>query len=267
MPDLFVVMSDEELIEALTFAKEKGAQNADIVENIQYSLIFNEENASNYCKDGNWFPHFSHYIRLKTSDNDEIGILLSSTIWNDYNINKLYSGLKENDLKINIIKDKWFDLESVKKFNEKNRLAAKISPINSPWTARDLDVVETALDTIEGINNAKIIKDANIKLIIFTYLRNMTPEPTINPIVTFRYPNVLHLDTQEGEYNVFAGETININDVKKLLISKDIEFLEEQYDSIVDSNLILYKPRNEEIWNKEKGIKLLWKHYKNYGRI
>lgn len=257
MPDLFVVMSDEELNEAITFAKEKGAKNADVVENIQYSLIFNEENAIIYCKEGNWFPHFSHYIRLKTSDNDQIGILLSSTIWNDYDINKLYSKLKQNGININLIKDKWFNIESVKKFNEENRLAAKISPINSPWTARDLDVIETALDTIEGINNAKIIRNANIKLAIFTYLRNMTPEPTINPIVTFRYPNVLHLDTQDGECNIFAGDEIKINDIKKLLISKDIEFLEEQYDSIVDSNLILYKPRNEEIWNKEKGTKLL----------
>ncbi len=256
MPDLFVVMNDEELREAIEFAKEQGATSADIVENIQYSLSFDEIDAINYCRDGNWFPHFSHYIRFKVKDNDEIGMLLSSTVWNDFDLNKLYGCLEENGITAKTVKDKWFDPESVKLFNEQNRKAAKIEPINSPWTARDNEVVCSALDSIEGINKVKIIKGANVRISVFTYLRNMTSIPTVNPIVQFDYPNVMHLDTTTGEYNVFMGGDIQLDEVKRSLVERGLDFGEEAYEISTDPDLILYKNRSKDIWNEEKGKRL-----------
>ena len=38
MPDLFVVMSDEELKEAIQYGKENGAKKAIVYEGIQYYL-------------------------------------------------------------------------------------------------------------------------------------------------------------------------------------------------------------------------------------
>ncbi|MCI9434707.1 MAG: hypothetical protein HFI86_05515 [Bacilli bacterium] len=251
MPDLYVVMSDDELVEAINYAKENGTSEAFIVENIQYALFFNKIDAINYCNDGQWFPHFSHYINLKTT-NDEIGILLSSTIWNDFDLLKLYEILKCYGISYKMVEDKWYNHDSVKDFNEKNRLAAKKYPVNSPWTARDIEVVQSALESIEDINSAKIIHNANVEMSVFKYLPNMTPIPTQKQIVELSYPNILHLDTADGEYNVFMGPAIKVDDVEKLLINSNILFSNAPYDPTIDANLLLYKTRDRNIWEDEK---------------
>lgn len=251
MPDIYIVMSDEELNEAINYAKEKGALEATIIENIQYKLFFNGVDAISYCQDGHWFPHFSHYIALKTKE-DEIGILLSSTVWNNFNLTKVYEVLETHRIHCQLVKDNFFTPNSVGEFNEKNRLAAKKFPINSPWTARDFEVVETALKDIEAIHFANIICNANIEIKIFRYLLNGTPIPTEIPIVTLNYPNILHLDTDNEEYNVFMGKAINVEEVKTLLMKLNILFNTTQYNSLTDASLILYNPRNKEIWEEGK---------------
>lgn len=244
-------MSDEELNEAINYAKEKGALEATIIENIQYKLFFNGVDAVSYCQDDYWFPHFSHYIALKTKE-DEVGILLSSTVWNDFHLKKVYEVLEAHRINCKLLKDKFFNENSVTEFNEKNRLVAKKFPINSPWTARDFEVVETALEDIEAIHFANIICDANIKLEIFRYLLNGTPIPNEIPIVTLNYPNILHLNTDNGEYNVFMGKAISIEEVENLLMKLNILFSTNPYDSITDASLILYNPRNKDIWEEGK---------------
>lgn len=251
MPDIYIVMSDDELNEALNYAKENGAMEAKIIEHINYKLLFNGVDAISYCEDGHWFPHYSHYITLKTKD-DEIGILLSSTVWNDFNLAKVYEVLQSYGISCKSMKDKFYNPDSVAKFNEENRLAAKRSPINSPWTARDIEVVEAALENIEAINFAKIMCNANIEITIFQYLMNGTPMPNVHPVVTLKYPNILHLDTDNGEYNVFMGESINVDEVKKLLVKSNILFSTNQYDPFTDASSILYSHRDKSIWEEGK---------------
>lgn len=256
MPDIYIVMSDLELNEAVNYAKENGALEATIIENIQYRLLFNRVDAITYCEEGKWFPHYSHYITLKTKD-DEIGILLSSTVWNDFELTKVYEILKSCGISYKLVEDKWYSHDSVSEFNEKNRLVAKKYPINSPWTARDLEVVESALENIEAINFAKIMCNANVEINIFKYLLNGTPIPTENHIVTLKYPNVLHLDTDNGEYNVFMGESINVEEVKKLLAKSNVLFNTNQYDPFTDASSILYSPRDKNIWEEGKKGKII----------
>lgn len=251
MPDIYIVMSDQELNEAVNCAKENGAIEAKIIENIQYKLLFNGIDALAYCQDGHWFPHYSHYIDLKTKD-DEIGILLSSTVWNDFNLTKVYDVLKSYGISCKSMEDKFYSKDSVIEFNEKNRLVAKKSPINSPWTARDFEVVEAALENIEAINFAKIMCNSNIEIKIFQYVPNFTPMQNVHPIVTLKYPNILHLDTDNGEYNVFMGESINVDEVKKLLVKSNILFSANQYDPFTDASSILYSPRDKSIWEEGK---------------
>jgi len=245
MPDLYVVMSDEELVEAIEEAKTNGATSCDIVEHIQYQLIFNECDAANLCnkEDGRWFPSFSYYLNLSTKD-DRIGVLLSSTIWSDYDLDKVYNTLNEQGIKINNIKDKWFDSKQVEEFNREEREVSKVSPVNSPWTARDIAVVGSALENIEGINYAKIIEGANVKIRVFTYLINGSPIPNINPVVNFNYPNVLHLYTDSGEYNVFMGENIDLARVKEMLDDNSISYENNKYNQDTDGYLLLYARRD-----------------------
>lgn len=251
MPDIYIVMSDDELNEAINYAQEKGALEATIIENIQYKLFFNGIDAISYCQNNYWFPHYSHYIVLKTKE-DEIGLLLSSTVWNDFNLTKVYEVFQSYKISCKFVKDKFFKQDSVVEFNEKNRLAAQKSPINSPWTARDFEVVELALENIDAINYAKIICNANIEMRIFQYLLNGTPLPTEKPITILKYPNILNLNTDNGQYNIFMGEAIDVEKVKKLLVKSNILFNSHQYNPITDTNLILYSPRSKDIWEKEK---------------
>ena len=233
MPDIYIVMSDLELNEAVNYAKENGALEATIIENIQYRLLFNRVDAITYCEEGKWFPHYSHYITLKTKD-DEIGILLSSTVWNDFELTKVYEILKSCGISYKLVEDKWYSHDSVSEFNEKNRLVA-----------------------IEAINFAKIMCNANVEINIFKYLLNGTPIPTENHIVTLKYPNVLHLDTDNGEYNVFMGESINVEEVKKLLAKSNVLFNTNQYDPFTDASSILYSPRDKNIWEEGKKGKII----------
>lgn len=248
MPDLYVVMSDEELVEALEEAKNNGATSCDIIEHIQYQLIFNDCDALNLCHKeyGKWFPNFSYYLNLPTKD-DKIGVLLSSTIWSDFDLDKVYNTLNEQGIKINNIKDKWFDSKQVEEFNQEEKEVSKVSPVNSPWTARNEAVVASALENIEGINYAKIIEEANVEIRIFTYLVNGSPIPNINPIVNFSYPNVLHLYTDSGEYNVFMGENIDLAKIKEMFNNNSITYESNKYDEYTDGNLLLYTARDRKI--------------------
>lgn len=167
MPDLFVVMNDEELTEAVAFAKEQGAEVANIVENIQYSLFFDDVDAVNYCRDGNWFPHFSHYISFKTGDNDEIGMLLSSTVWNDFDIDKVYKTLSENGITAQLVKDKWFDPESVKSLNAKKAEMDRRKAIVGEMARAKIKsriALYTALSSKYDVLRTEEIDDCDIKV-------------------------------------------------------------------------------------------------------
>ncbi|MDE6292176.1 MAG: hypothetical protein K2L98_00685, partial [Bacilli bacterium] len=65
MPDLFVVMSNEELVEAVEYAREQGCTHCESLVAMNYDLLINGENMENYSKEtGKWFPDFIEYISM-----------------------------------------------------------------------------------------------------------------------------------------------------------------------------------------------------------
>ena len=71
MPDLFVVMSDEELKEAIQYGKENGAKKAIVYEGIQYYLEVNGVDMEDFVKETNsWFTMFTEYIELPKFNSD-----------------------------------------------------------------------------------------------------------------------------------------------------------------------------------------------------
>ena len=210
MPDLFVVMSDEELAEAIELAKQRGAKETNILENISYRLIFNGTDAIKYCSPvEGWFPMFTDYLSLKTADGDEIAILLSPTVWPDYSLAKVRRTLDNNGIRHGHLYDPYVDNNAVSEIKEKEKIFSKNNPVNSPWTARDIEVAMTGVDTIENITSATLIVRANVQITCFiTMITGMGPYDM--PAAIFYYPNVLHLVTDSGYYNVFLGEQIDL---------------------------------------------------------
>ena len=94
MPDLFVVMSNDEFREAIEYARQEGASKATCLMAMNYDLIINGHIVENdvQTKDG-WFPKFTEYISLPTED-DEIGVLLSPTVWNEYDERIIYDTMQ-----------------------------------------------------------------------------------------------------------------------------------------------------------------------------
>lgn len=243
MPDLFVVMSDEELKEAIQYGKEQGSTEAVVHEGIQYRLEVNGVDMEDFVSETrSWFPMFTEYIELPIEE-DKIGILLSPTVWNNYHLDLLYETLDKEKIKYHKKTNCFIEENDFKKYKEEERQASVEEPINSPWTARDLDVVKTALESIENIQNATLIKNANFKIVCNFSFPSGIPLPTKLPIAKFFYPNILHLKTCNGYFNVYMGENVVLEEVIFLLKERKIDFFYKEYDA-EDTDLLLYQTRN-----------------------
>ncbi|MDE5631178.1 MAG: hypothetical protein K2I70_06225, partial [Bacilli bacterium] len=165
MPDLFVVMNNEELIESVEYARENGATHATSLVAMNYDLYINGENMESYSEStGKWFPDFVSYISIPTAT-DEIGILLSPTVWSDYDDCFLYEVLRKNRISCNLYYDPLFiQPRKLMSFIEREKIISKQYPINSPWTARDFEVVEAALQAIPNIKKATILNKAKFEM-------------------------------------------------------------------------------------------------------
>lgn len=243
IPDLFVVMNDDELKEAILFAKENEAKNAIVYEGIQYGLSINGIDMEEFVQETNaWFPPFTEYIELPTFE-DKIGILLSPTVWKDYHLDLLYKTLENEKIVYKKNTNCFMNEFEFKEYKETERQASLEEPIHSPWTARDAEVVETALNTIENIQNATIICNANFQIVCTFSCNAGFPIPMNIPIAKFFYPNILHLQTSDGYYNVYMAEDISLDDVATLLKDKNIMFFKKNFKE-EDIDLLLYQPRN-----------------------
>lgn len=255
MPDLFVVMSDDELKESIEYAREQGATHAKSLIAMNYDLFINGENMESYSEEtGRWFPDFVEYISLPT-ETDEIGILLSPTIWNNYDEYFLYEVLRDNNISRDIIYDPLFiQPRKLMSFIEREKIISECIPVNSPWTARDFEVVESAIQAIPNIKKATILNGANFEISIYVKDFEDTNDEFViaeevsnkKEVERFSYPNVLHLDTEEGIFNVFMGSEINIRRVLNLLESKSIDTIIKDFEA-PDKDLLLYASREESI--------------------
>lgn len=243
MPDLFVVMNTEELKEAIEFAKENGANEAIVFEGIQYHLSVNGIDMEDFVRETKaWFPTFTEYIELPTNE-DKISILLSPIVWNQYDLDLVYKTLEEKKITYTKKNNAFVNEDDFKEYKEEERQASIEEPINSPWTARDLEVVEASLNSIENIQNAILICNANFKMTCTFGFMSGFPIPTKLPIANFFYPNILHLETWNGYYNVYMGQDIVLENVVSLLKERNIEVFTKEYNE-EDTNLLLYQPQN-----------------------
>lgn len=255
MPDLFVVMSNDELVEAVEYAREQGCTHCQNLIAMNYDLFINGENMESYSEEtGKWFPDFVSYISMPTKD-DEIGILLSPTVWSEYDDHFIYEVLRDNKISQDIYYDPLFaQPKKLMSFIEREKLISSHKPINSPWTARDFEVVEAAIKAIPNIKKATILNNANFEISIyvkdfkdshdeFIIAENVA---TKREIEKFSYPNALHLETDEGIFNVFMGSSIDIEEVLNLLERESIDTILKDYED-PDKDLLLYSSREEEL--------------------
>ncbi len=254
MPDLFVVMSNDEFREAIEYARQEGASKATCLMAMNYDLIINGHIAETdvQTKDG-WFPKFTEYISLPTED-DEIGVLLSPTVWNEYDERIIYDTMQKNKISLNIMYDPLFIqpkkmmdyIEEEKKFSQEN-------PINSPWTARDMDVVGAGLTAIKNIKKATILSQANFEIAI--YVRDIEEKcdefvlaediASKKIIQRYKYPSVAHLETDNGDFNIYMGESINPMEVLARLEHMGIDSIIKEYED-KDQALLLYEARSKD---------------------
>ena len=255
MPDLFVVMSNEELIEAVEYAREQGCTHCQDLMAMNYDLLINGENMESYSEEtGKWFPDFVQYISMPTA-HDEIGILLSPTVWSGYDDRFVYEVLRDNKISQDIYYDPLFaQPKKLMSFIEREKIISSQKPINSPWTARDFEVVEAALQAIPDIKKATLLNNANFEISIYvkdfkdTHDEFVIAEDvaTKRELERFSYPNVLHLETASGIFNVFMGSSIDVKKVLDLLEEKTIDTVLKDYED-ADKDLLLYSSREEEL--------------------
>ncbi len=248
MPDLFVVMSDDELVEAVEYAHSLGATHAKSLTAMNYDLLINGTNMeTHFAESGKWFPEFIEYVNLPTDD-DEIGILLSPAVWNTYDQSRLYQVLRENNISFDIEYDPIF-IRPRQLLNKiaKEKIQFQENPINSPWTARDTEVVETALTSIRGISKATLLKNANFAIAIYVNDFNNTVDEFLiasevakkKYVEKFLYPNVLHLESEEGIFNVYMGPDVDLSSIMASLENARIDTIIKEYED-ADKDLLLY---------------------------
>lgn len=256
MPDLFVVMSDEELKESIEYARSQGATHASSLIALNYDLVINGEEVEDYSEEsGKWFPDFVTYIKIPIENDDFIGILLSPTVWNTYDESLVYKTLLDNKISFDIFYDPIFiaPRKLIDKI-ESDKVKSQKCPINSPWTARDIEVVETALSSIRGIKKATLLKDTLFAIKIYVNDFNNTVDEFLiasevskkRYIEEFYYPNVLHLETDEGVFNVFMGSDIDLKKVIEMLEARNIDTVLKDYEN-TDKELLLYDSRKYEL--------------------
>lgn len=256
MPDLFVVMNDEELVEAIEYARSQGARHANSLIALNYDLVINRELIEERSeKSGKWFPDFVTYIKLPTANFDSIGILLSPTVWNTYDDSLVYKTLLDNKITFDILYDPIFIApRKLMDKIESDKVKSQRCPINSPWTARDIEVVETALASIRGIKKATLLRNTNFEINIYVNDFNNTVDEFLiasevskkRYVEEFYYPNVLHLETDDGVFNVFMGSDIDLKKVIEMLDERNIDTVLKDYEN-TDKELLLYDSREHEL--------------------
>lgn len=266
MPDLFIAMSDEEMDEALQCAKDQDATTGTCYCPVNNTIKINgneilnidniniHEDMNFYNTSGYWFPRFVEYIEFPTKNNDCVGILITPTIWPKSSRGGLEAtAFSKLGLSCSTTYDPLFIrpremmewITSEEKYVEEN-------PVNSPWTARDIEVVEAALDSIDEINSATIIKNANFQIHIWLHkyeqdydslkvCKDISKKETITE---YNYPNIIQLDTNNGIFNVFMGKDIDLESVASIVEKKDIFLSVKEYEE-EDNTSILFPPREK----------------------
>lgn len=272
-PDLFLVMSEQEMDDALSYAEDLIGDNEKKVEmylnfsidnNIgQYQLSINNVDAREYLLDDNnnyrfEFPMMPYYCLIfyeSDGKRDCIALAIPISIWPEaHDIEYIKSFFTKHNFKIEDYIHKFFLSEELFSTIKPESEQAKIKAIDSPWTIRDKDTLRTALlpggetsaindtDEVSGIllvKNVNITLDFNATVVISTRL-----DTTKINYSTFYFPNSLVIYTKDGKKTpVYIGtdvcyeEIVNIlkeNGLSKFIICKDLNALENMDELVME---------------------------------
>lgn len=271
-PDLFLVMSAEEMDDALEYAEEMIGENEKCVEmylnfsidnNIgQYKLSINNVDVRDYILDENnnfkfEFPMMPYYCLIffeREGKRDCIALAMPISVWPEvYDMEYIKSFFTKHNFKIIDCIPKLFLSEEFTTTINPEVLQAKTKQIDSPWTIRDKDTLEGALnpngeasaigdvDEVESIlliRNANITLDFNATTIVSTRFDTKKIDYS-----TFYFPNSLVVYTKDGKKTpIYIGndvsyedimEILQENELSKFVVNKELDDYLENIDDLI----------------------------------
>ncbi len=291
-PDLFLVMSIDELKEALKIAKEIIKDGEKSVELFmcqgyytgkQYDLIcqgydvenfvFSKETRANE-KDRQFrfiFPEIPFY-GLIPIDNEEdiIALALSPTL------NPEFTSLGQI---IEIIEGEGFSVrehffrEVRTSFDEYLKHCADYArehPVKSPWTIRDAETLDAALtpggaaSALPEIDNSlqiTLYNNTNIELNIHAAINNLTCPFWFYHAVPnnkFAFPNTLIIKSNDGRIPVYIGPDISKNEIIEIIVKNGLSHIFEEKEFPTDKQEIddaipeLFLPPRRQVREKKE---------------
>lgn len=269
-PDLFLVMNEEEMDDALSYAEEMiGDQekNVEMYLNFsinddsgQYRLTINNTDARDYMldEDNNHkfeFPMIPYYCLIffeNEGQKDCIALAMPVSVWpKAYNIDYIKSFFTKHNFKVQDYIHKLLLNEALPSTIIPEFEQAKSKQIDSPWTIRDKDTLKEALlpggdasaiNSVDEISSIQIIKNSNITLdfnaTVITSARFDTAKIDYS---TFNFPNSLIIHKLDGKKTpVYIGNDVSYKEIMDIIEENNL------------SNFTTSKDLNDSIENMEK---------------
>lgn len=271
-PDLFLVMDEEEMDNALSYAEEligKNEKNVEMYLNFsidsnlgQYKLSVNNIDVKEYILDENnnykfEFPMIPYYCLIffeNGGKRDCIALAIPVSVWPEaYDIDYIKSFFKKHDFKINDYINKLFLGEAISTSIKPESEQAKIKQIDSPWTIRDKDTLsgallpggeDSAINNIDDVNTILLIRNTNITLDFNATTVISTRLDTIKiKYSTFNFSNSLIIHTKDGKkIPIYIGDDVSYEDIINILeenglsmfmLSKDLDDFSENMNELI----------------------------------
>ncbi len=249
-PDLFLVMNEEEMESALTYAEDLIGENEKNVEMYlnfsidddigQYKLYINNVDVREYILDENnnyrfEFPMIPYYCLIffeNDGKRDCISLAIPISVWPEaYDIEYIKSFFIKHNFKIKDYIHKFFLNEEFLSTIKPESEQAKIKQIDSPWTIRDKDTLRESM--IPGNESSAIANLEDVYKILLIKNFNMTLDFNATAVISTRY------DTTKIDYSTFHFQNaiiIYTKDGKKTPIYIGNEVSYEEIISILKEN-------------------------------
>jgi len=272
-PDLFLVMNEEEMDEALSYAEEMiGNQDKNIEMYLnfstyddntgQYKITINNIDAKEYILDENnnykfEFPMIPYYCLIFFENEgveDCIALAIPISVWpKAYDIDYIKSFFTKHNFKIQDYVNRFLLSEELETTIIPEFEQAQSKQIDSPWTIRDKDTLKEALlpggdasaiDSIDDIDGIILIKNSNITL---DFNATVITSPRLDTAKidysTFNFSNSLIIYKTDGKKTpIYIGDDVSYeeitnildeNNLSKFTTSKDLNNFVENMDDIV----------------------------------
>lgn len=246
-PDLFLVMSEEEMEGALEYAEEMIGNNEKCVEMFmnfsidndagQYKLSINNVDVKDYILDDNnnykfEFPMIPYYCLIffeNEGKRDSIALAIPISIWPEaHDVEYLKSFFINHNFKIIDRMHNFFLSEELITTITPEVEQAKKKQIDSPWTIRDKGTLEgallpngetSAISDIKSIDRILLVKNTNLTLDFNATTIVSTRFDTAKiDYSTFYFPNSLVIYTKDGKKTpVYIGKDVSYEEIISIL--------------------------------------------------